>query len=183
MIVLILALVGCGSEPEQASPTAPVAPLTAQTRKPTVAPGGADSGAEQQPEQPLPPSAASSLTPLPTVSQVQAAVVDGRPDPFQALNNTSVSPGPFEQAVSADPSTRDGVSLRGVLAVGGLAQALVQTSAGSGAVCVGPGGLCPGDTGPDQLLPAGWAVVAIDLKSGCLTVSNAGQAQPPLCLI
>lgn len=171
LIVLTLALVSCGNEPEQVSSAAPAAPVTAQT------------GAESPSEQPLSPPPATSLKPLPTVNQVQAAVVDGRRDPFQPLNNAVLSLVSSEQLDSGDPSASDGVSLRGVLSVGGLEQALVQTAAGSGAVCVGPGGRCPGDAGPDQLLPAGWSVLAIDLNSGCLTLANSGQPQSSLCMI
>lgn len=116
------------------------------------------------------PEPSTTLQPLPTVDQVQDSVLDRRPDPFQ----------PLEPLVQQKEALLDGIRLKGVLAVGDQKQALLQTPERSGTVCIGPGGLCPGDI--DQLLPNGWSVVSIDLKGGCLVLANAGQAQQPFCI-
>lgn len=84
------------------------------------------------------------------------------------------------RSAGAAPGAAPGLSLRGVLAVGGQLQALVSTATGSGAVCLGSRGRCLAEAEP--LLPAGWTVQAIDLRRGCLTYSVGGKAQPPVCM-
>ena len=67
------------------------------------------------------------------------------------------------------------------MSVGSQVQALVRTSAGSGAICVGPAGRCSGNDG-ETLLPIEWTVREIDLQRGCLTYTVDGKAQEPVCM-
>ena len=119
-----------------------------------------------------PASPINTLTPLPTPQDVQAQVKEGRLDPFQPLAKPS--------SVDEKIEDKNGLKLHGVLIVGDKQRALMQTAAGSGAVCVGPGGLCPGQS--EQLLPEGWSVIAIDIRRGCLTLAEGKKAQPPICM-
>ena len=80
----------------------------------------------------------------------------------------------------ATAAASTGLSLQGVLAVGGQLQALVRTASGSGPVCLGQAGRCKGIKTP--LLPKEWSVLSIDLPSGCLTYAVDGKTQPPVCL-
>ena len=122
---------------------------------------------------PVTPPAA--LTPLPTTAQVQDSVSRGRVDPFAPVV------GPQAGAGAAGGSGEGGgISLQGVMAVGSQVQALVRTSAGSGAICLGPAGRCSANDG--ELLPKKWTVRTIDLESGCLTYTVEGKAQEPVCI-
>lgn len=111
------------------------------------------------------------LTPLPTTAQVQDSVSRGRVDPFA----------PVGSVAGAGSSSVGVFSLQGVMAVGSEVQALVLTTGGSGAICVGPGGRCRGSQGPG-LLPTEWTVVSIDPQRGCLTYTVENKPQAPVCL-
>ena len=122
----------------------------------------------------------ASFVPLPSLEEVLSAVPDGRPDPFAPVVVAAAPTGPdLNEAEAGQPSGLP-LQVQGVLAVGGQRRALVTTSAGSGPVCVGERGRCPGDT--VALLPAGWVVQTIDLRRGCVTVSMAGQTESPFCI-
>ena len=75
---------------------------------------------------------------------------------------------------SAGPAA-EGLRLTGVLRSRWGPQAFVQLAPGqSGAVCVGPRGLCPG-SGLQALLPPGWSVLRIDVAQGRLLLNQGGQ--------
>ena len=154
---------------------------TTQNAAPGLKPPEAEDIASQpfrdRPDRLAPPS---SFVPLPSLEQVLSAVPDGRPDPFApvaAAVSTSASD-PDES--DADQPLGLGLQVQGVLSVGGQRRALVSTSEGSGPVCVGERGRCPGES--SGLLPVGWVVQTIDLRRGCLTVSVAGQTEVPFCI-
>ena len=131
----------------------------------------------RSPDRIAPPS---SFVPLPSLEQVLSAVPDGRPDPFAPVASAGSTTASAPSASDADQQPGLGLQVQGVLAVGGQRRALVTTAEGSGPVCVGERGRCPGDS--SALLPVGWAVQAIDLRRGCLTVSVAGQTESPFCI-
>ena len=115
----------------------------------------------------LPP--ATSLTVLPSVDEVLVAVPEGRTDPFAPFRQrTSVGP---ELAGSGE---RDWKVL-GVLSVADQLRALISTAEGSGVVCLGAGGRCPGEA--QQLFPMEVEVQAINIRTGCLTVLQSGRSQ------
>ncbi len=116
----------------------------------------------------MPIDLSDRLTPLPSATEVQDRVLAGRRDPFQPLVGSTTS---------------NGFILKGVLVVGGQQRALVQTSDGSGALCVGPGGRCPGQVEADQLLPPSWSLLSIDVQRGCITLTQGGKSQPPTCML
>lgn len=122
----------------------------------------------------------SSFVPLPSLEQVLSAVPDGRPDPFAPVTAAVSASAQESSASDADQPQGLGLQVQGVLAVGGQRRALVTTSEGSGPVCVGARGRCPGES--SGLLPVGWVVQTIDLRRGCLTVSVAGQTESPFCI-
>ena len=123
----------------------------------------------------------AALTPLPTTAQVQGSVSRGRVDPFAPLTGASAgSAASVGGGESTTAAASTGLSLQGVLAVGGQVQALVRTASGSGPVCLGQAGRCKGIKSP--LLPKEWSVLSIDLPSGCLTYAVDGKTQPPVCL-
>ncbi len=121
----------------------------------------------------MPIDLSDRLTPLPSATEVQDRVVAGRGDPFQPLVGSTTSNG----------FILNGFILKGVLVVGGQQRALVQTSDGLGALCVGPGGRCPGQLEADQLLPPSWSLLSIDVQRGCITLTQGGKSQPPTCML
>lgn len=123
-----------------------------------------------------PPAAGSGaiagLTPLPSPERVVSAMGSGRRDPF--------SPPPGEAAAfTASTSTAVPLAppanfrLTGLVLSGSQAEALVQFGALSGS-------LRQGDRGgrSTDLLPAGWAVARVDLRSGVLTLSQGRRLLP-----
>ena len=114
----------------------------------------------------LPP--ATSLTVLPSVDEVLVAVPEGRIDPFAPFPKRTSGP---ELGASGE---RDWKVL-GVLSVADQSRALISTTEGSGVVCLGAGGRCPGEA--QQLFPMDLEVQAINIRTGCLTVIQSGQSQ------
>ena len=124
-----------------------------------------------------PPAAGSGaiagLTPLPSPERVVSAMGSGRLDPF--------SPPPGEAAASTASTSTTAVPLAplanfrltGLVLSGSQAEALVQFGALSGS-------LRQGDRGgrSTDLLPAGWAVARVDLRSGVLTLSQGRRLLP-----
>ena len=145
--------------------------------KPPEAKDVASKPFKDRPDRLAPPT---SFVPLPSLEQVLSAVPDGRPDPFAPVAAAVSTSAADPSASNADQPLGLGLQVQGVLAVGGQRRALVTTSEGSGPVCVGERGRCPGES--SGLLPVGWVVQAIDLRRGCLTVSVAGQTESPFCI-
>ncbi len=137
----------------------------------------ASQSSRDRPDRLAPPS---SFVPLPSLEQVLSAVPDGRPDPFAPVAAAVSTSAPDPDESDADQPLGLGLQVQGVLSVGGQRRALVSTSEGSGPVCVGERGRCPGES--SGFLPVGWVVQAIDLRRGCLTVSVAGQTEVPFCI-
>ena len=131
----------------------------------------------RSPDRIAPPS---SFVPLPSLEQVLSAVPDGRPDPFAPV--AVAAPVTLSEPSGSAPEQTPvlGLQVQGVLSVGGERRALVATAEGSGSVCLGQRGRCPGDR--TALLPPGWVVQAIDLRRGCLTVAVAGQSESLFCI-
>ena len=111
---------------------------------------------------------ATALTVLPSVAEVLVSVPEGRTDPFA----------PFPQRIS-DPqpgtSGDTGLTVLGVLSVADQLRALISTTEGSGVVCLGAGGRCPGEA--QQLFPMDVEVQSIDIRTGCLTLLQSGRSQ------
>lgn len=154
---------------------------SSQTAAPGLKPPELEDVASEPPEsssERLAPS--SSFVPLPSLEQVLSAVPDGRPDPFAPV--AVAAPVTLSEPSGSAPEQTPvlGLQVQGVLSVGGERRALVATAEGSGSVCLGQRGRCPGDR--TALLPPGWVVQAIDLRRGCLTVSVAGQTESPFCI-
>ena len=151
---------GCNPEPPLASPQ-PLAPAT---------PAG------QASDTPAPAPAGAGLTPLPSASQVVAAVPVGRADPFLPLAGGRAATGGPQQP----PALPEGFRFQGVLRSAGTAQALVQFGAESGALRVGdleePGAVRLDRGGRiTDLLPACWSVAAIDVQQGRLVLKQGQQ--------
>ena len=111
---------------------------------------------------------ATALTVLPSVNEVLVAVPEGRSDPFA----------PFPQSSSGSDQGAQGErswTVLGVLSVADQSRALISTTQGSGVVCLGAGGRCPGEA--QQLLPMDVEVQAINIRTGCLTVLQSGTSQ------
>ena len=111
---------------------------------------------------------ATALTVLPSVDEVLVAVPEGRSDPFA----------PFPKRTSGAELGASGErdwKVLGVLSVADQLRALISTAEGSGVVCLGAGGRCPGEA--QQLFPMDLEVQAINIRTGCLTVRQAGQSQ------
>lgn len=149
------------------------------------APGTKQPGDEEVASQPSQASSGrlappSSFVPLPSLEQVLSAVPDGRPDPFAPV--AVAAPVTVSELSGSAPEQPPvlGLQVQGVLSVGGERRALVATAEGSGSVCLGQRGRCPGDR--TALLPPGWVVQAIDLRRGCLTVAVAGQSESLFCI-
>jgi hypothetical protein len=116
------------------------------------------------------PGAIAGLTSLPSPERVVSAMGSGRLDPF--------SPPPGEAAAStastavplAPPAN---FRLTGLVLSGSQAEALVQFGDLTGS-------LRQGDRGgrSTDLLPAGWAVARVDLRSGVLTLSQGRRLLP-----
>lgn len=62
-----------------------------------------------------------------------------------------------------------------MLSVADQLRALISTAEGSGVVCLGAGGRCPGEA--QQLFPMDVEVQTINIRTGCLTVLQAGRSQ------
>ena len=148
-LLSLLVLAGCG-----AAPSSDLGVLPAP-KAPNPAP--------ESPPDPAAPSA--GFTPLPSPQQVLAGLPVGRPDPFAPV---------LAPAQAAGPAA-EGLRLTGVLRSRWGPQAFVQLAPGqSGAVCLGPRGLCPG-SGVPALLPPGWSVLRIDVAQGRLLLNQGGQ--------
>jgi len=120
----------------------------------------------------LPP--ATSLTVLPSVDEVLVAVPEGRIDPFAPFPKRTPEP------ELGDAGERDWEVL-GVLSVDDQLRALISTAEGSGTVCLGAGGRCPGEA--QKLFPMDLEVQAINIRTGCLTVLQSGKSEPePVCI-
>lgn len=121
-----------------------------------------------------PPAAAPpGLTPLPSANQVLAAQPIGRADPF-----APEAVAPVAAAAAAPPpppSLPEGFRFSGVLRIGATPQALVQVGDQSGPLCLGARGRCANTGQAEGLLPEGWAVAAIDVDQGRLTLRQGGQ--------
>ena len=114
----------------------------------------------------------AALTPLPTTAQVQGSVSRGRVDPFAPLTGASAgSAASVGGGESTTAAASTGLSLQGVLAVGGQVQALVRTASGSGPVCLGQAGRCKGHQ--DSLAAQGM-VCAVDRPSERLSYLCGG---------
>ncbi|MEB3247633.1 MAG: hypothetical protein VKJ63_07180 [Synechococcus sp.] len=131
--------------------------------------------------------------PLPSVEQVQRAAPGGRADPFQPLPaqlaaaadkgaGSSDQEKGAEEGVEADQliNPASDFTLTGVMLVGRQRRAFVQSPAGSAVLCIGNDGRCSSDA--EQVLPATWSVLSIDLQRGCLQLAQAGKPQTALCL-
>ena len=114
------------------------------------------------------PPPATALTALPSVNEVLVAVPEGRIDPFAPFPKRTSGP---ELGASVE---RDWKVL-GVISVADQLRALVSTAQGSGVVCWGAGGRCPGEA--QQLFPMALEVQAINIRTGCLSVLQYGQTQ------
>ena len=114
------------------------------------------------------PPPATALTVLPSVDEVLVAVPEGRSDPFAPFPKRTSGP---ELGASGE---RDWKVL-GVLSVADQLRALISTAEGSGVVCLGAGGRCPGEA--QQLFPMDVEVQAINIRTGCLTVLQSGTSQ------
>lgn len=167
----LLLIQSCQGQPP-AEGTAPPPPLPPRT----------NTGGE------APAAPADGLVPLPSRSQVVAAVALGRTDPFAPLVR------PLPPNAAAGGSTPAGAAGRGaagqarrpvlrprptlppdfrftgVIAGGGRSEAVVQFGALSGS-------LRPGDRGgrTTDLLPRGWSVASIDVERGHLTLLHGDQ--------
>ncbi|WP_143593689.1 pilus assembly protein PilP [Synechococcus sp. 1G10] len=169
-LLLAAGLSGCGGTPTadlgSVPPPAPVAPGAAPTTPSNSAPASAA-------------IAKAGFTPLPTVQQVEAAMPQGRLDPFAPLAVTRATrvtrDGGRPRAVVVQPplTLPDGFRFQGVISSGGRPMALVQFGGQSGSLAVGDAG---GRT--TDLLPEAWGVASIDVLLGRLTlVSRQGQAK------
>ena len=112
---------------------------------------------------------ATPLTVLPSVEEVLVAVPERRTDPFAPL------PKRMSEPELDDAGERDWKVL-GVLSVADQLRALISTGLGSGTVCLGAGGRCPGEA--QQLFPMDLEVQAINIRTGCLTVLQSGMSEP-----
>ena len=72
------------------------------------------------------------------------------------------------------------LTLTGVMLVGRQRRAFVQSPVGSAVLCIGNDGRCSSDA--EQVLPATWSVLSIDMQRGCLQLAQAGKPQTALCL-
>ena len=122
--------------------------------------------------------------PLPSVEQVQQAAPAGRADPFQPLPAQLEAAAQDSAEISAEAdrviNPASDFTLTGVMLVGRQRRAFVQSPAGSAVLCIGNDGRCSNDA--EQVLPATWSVLSIDLQRGCLQLAQAGKPQTALCL-
>lgn len=171
--LLSLCLAGCASAPPppaavQPAPTpataatTPAAPASAPARRPAPLAPAANAPAAVQ----APAAAATGLTPLPSPASVLAAAPSGRVDPF------SPQPGFGGLRAAAPVRLQLPADFRfsGVMRSAGQPLALVQFGANSGALSVGERG-----GQQTELLPNGWAVAAIDVDRGVLTLRQGKQ--------
>ena len=117
------------------------------------------------------PPPLSALTVLPSVAEVLASVPEGRADPFAPVLEGTSSSSNSTQPASGDQDWE----VIGVLAVGDELRAMVRTAEGTGVVCLGAAGRCPGDG--QQLFPTNVAVQMINIRRGCLTLLRSGKTQ------
>jgi hypothetical protein len=126
-------------------------------------------------------SVAPGFTPLPTPQQVQAAVPQGRLDPFAPLAVSLAAGAPAGPPAGAVPplAPPEGFRFTGVMSSGGRPLAIVQNGTESGSVSVGDRGGRSTD-----LLPSGWTVAAIDVGRGRLTLIRRlpGERARPISL-
>jgi len=163
-VLTALMLTGCGSaEPPEPITAVPSALEPVVVAEPPVEP-------TQTPE--------IDLRPLPTPEEVIAAAPGGRQDPFQPLPLVAVGANGQAGVAIGSPTT---LLLTGVIDVGGVPRALVRLLDNTSVLCLGSGGRCDADG--EALLPEGWAVVAIDIEGGCVTLALEGEAQDPVCMV
>ncbi len=152
MLMFGASIAGCSDDPTDVSQSSEVNAPPLLSPQETVEPS-------------LPQTA---LTVLPSVDEVLVSVPEGRTDPFA----------PFPQRTSGpdlgDVGDQDWKVL-GVLSVADQLRALISTTEGSGVVCLGAGGRCPGEA--QQLFPMDVEVQTINIRTGCLTVLQAGRSQ------
>ena len=172
--LLSLLLVGCSAAPPPPAAVQPApTPATAATTPATTAAPASAPARRTAPLAPAanapaaaPAAAATGLTPLPSPASVLAAAPSGRVDPF------SPQPG-FGGARAAAPVRLQlpaDFRFSGVMRSAGQPLALVQFGANSGALSVGERG-----GQQTELLPNGWAVAAIDVDRGVLTLRQGKQ--------
>ena len=141
-------------------------------KNPTLPPAAAPPSALAQAEPTLTPvQSPPGLNPLPTQSQVVAAVPMGRKDPFAPIPGTRMNPSPAKrpQPPPSPPplSLPESFRFTGVISSGGGGEAIVELGALSGSVR-------PGDIGgrTTQLLPQDWKVVSINVSQERLTLQK-----------
>ena len=121
------------------------------------------------PEETVEPSLPqTALTVLPSVDEVLVSVPEGRTDPFAPFPQRTSGP---DLGAAGDQDWK----VLGVLSVADQLRALISTTEGSGVVCLGAGGRCPGEA--QQLFPMDVEVQTINIRTGCLTVLQAGRSQ------
>ncbi len=120
------------------------------------------------------PAPTNAFRALPSVAEVLASVPEGRADPFAPVpQSNAVLPAPdiSELGASGDQDWQ----VIGVLSVGDQLRALIRTAEGSGMVCLGEGGRCPGHG--EGLFSMDVAVEEINMRRGCLTLMRSGKSQ------
>ena len=173
-------LFACGGESTTSLPTVSP-PAATQQSKEDDQPAAADGLASPE----------LGLTPLPTVEQVRDAAPGGRLDPFAPLlpstpGSVTDPDADLDQESAADSASDpavdpgSGITVTGVLLVGGQSRALASNAQLSGVLCVSADGRCSADSA--LLLPPGWSVLAIDVPSGCVRLAENGTPQDPLCI-
>ena len=170
----LFSLAGCGAgePPSVSSPAPPPSPAAPNQSPASRASAPPDLG----------------FIPLPSVEQVQQAAPGGRADPFQPLPAQLAAAAQDGAGVTAENGAEadlvinpaSDLTLTGVMLVGSQRRAFVQSPAGSAVLCIGNDGRCSIDA--EQVLPATWSVLSIDLQRGCLQLAQAGKPQNALCL-
>ena len=170
----LFSLAGCGAgePPSVSSPAPPPSPAAPDQSPASRASAPPDLG----------------FIPLPSVEQVQQAAPGGRADPFQPLPAQLAAAAQDGAGVTAENGAEadlvinpaSDLTLTGVMLVGSQRRAFVQSPAGSAVLCIGNDGRCSNDA--EQVLPATWSVLSIDLQRGCLQLAQAGKPQTALCL-
>lgn len=140
--------------------------------EPAAAPEEADQSAA-----PVSPEVAGFI-PLPSATQVLAAIPIGRADPF-ASDRPVVIPSPAGPGSAVRPTPLppppplelpEDFRFSGVIRTGARAQAIVQLGDNTGA-------LAPGEVGGrnTDLIPIGWVVSSIDVDRGRLVLRQGNQ--------
>lgn len=152
MLMFWALIAGCSADPTDVSQSSEV------NAPPLLSP-------EETVEPSLPQTA---LTVLPSVDEVLVSVPEGRTDPFAPFPQRTSGP---DLGAAGDQDWK----VLGVLSVADQLRALISTTEGSGVVCLGAGGRCPGEA--QQLFPMDVEVQTINIRTGCLTVLQAGRSQ------